>query len=135
MSKNSDKVKNTVARRGFITLAGSFLGVTGASALLLSGSAVAAEKGFPKDLHDSIAAYGTKVSKDKKDLAVLRNELGKLLKSFKNGEDLEKSCRTFFDGRPELARMMMPQNGADRPSFILFILVLIIVILVESKID
>ena len=133
MSKNSDQVANTVVRRRFITLAGSILGVTGASALLLSGSAVAAEKGFPKDLHDQVAAYGTRVSKDKKDLAALRKELDKLLKSFKNGEDLEKACRTLIDGRPELARLMMPQNGADYPSCIIFILILIIIIIIASK--
>ena len=62
-----------------------------------------------------------------------RKELDKLLKPFKNGEDLEKACRTLIDGRPELARLMMPQNGADYPSCIIFILILNIIIIIASK--
>ncbi len=132
MSKNSDNVNDNVARRRFITVAGSLLGVTGASSMLLSDSAQAVET-FPAKLHESLAAYATRVSKDKKDMAAFRKELQQFINGLKKGDDVEKLCQSTVHGRPELRTMFMSykdENGG-RPGIIVFLLLVIIVILID----
>lgn len=133
MSKNSKKTNNNVARRRFLGTAGAFLGVTGASSLLFSNSAEAAEK-IPAKLFESLTAYAAKVGKDKRESSAIRKELDLLLKGLKNGEDLEKLCQTLVDGRKELSEIVKPyQGGGDYPSFIIIILVIIIIIASTSE--
>ena len=101
MSKNSNKTNDNVARWRFLGTAGAFLGVTGASSLLFSNSAEAADK-IPAKLFESLTAYATKVGKDKRESSAIRNELDQLLKGLKDGQDLQKLCQTLVDGRKEL---------------------------------
>jgi hypothetical protein len=133
MSMNTDNVKDNASRRQFLGLAGAFLGVAGASVLLPSNSAEAAEK-FPAKLYESLTAYATKVSKDKRDLTAIRKELEQLVNELKNGQDLEKLCQTLINARPELARILKPyQGGGDAPSCIIVIIIIIIIILASTS--
>ncbi len=101
--------------------------MTGASSLLFSNSAEAADK-IPAKLFESLTAYATKVGKDKRESSAIRNELDQLLKGLKDGQDLQKLCQTLVDGRKELLDIVKPhQGGGDSPSWIICVLFIIIV--------
>lgn len=136
MSTTSDISQANVERRRFIRVAGTILGVSGISALALTGSAQAAEK-VPAKVLESLSEYANKLSKDKKAMSATRNQLERLLRGLRNGEDLEKLCQTMTDSTPELKRAVklypVGSGGpAGFPLFVLFVLIVMVIMIADA---